>query len=90
MVRCVDSPPPVKVGACRAISHLLPESNHGMHEPQIMGLLTSLINLLKQVMHLYKLHELFELKVQDGVTVVLFYRLLMRRYILYLRHCKQQ
>ena len=51
MFHCVDSPPPVKVGACRAISNLLPESNQGMREPEIIGLLTSLIDLLKQVMH---------------------------------------
>ncbi|KAJ8637202.1 hypothetical protein MRB53_011469 [Persea americana] len=44
----LDFPPPVKVGACRAISNLLPESNQGMREPEIIGLLTSLIDLLKQ------------------------------------------
>lgn len=44
----LDVPSPVKVGACRAVSHLLPESNQGILQSQITGLLTSLTNLLKQ------------------------------------------
>ncbi|KAG1326960.1 importin-9 [Cocos nucifera] len=42
------SPPPVKVGACRALSQLLPESNHEIMQPYIMGLLSSLTELLRQ------------------------------------------
>ncbi|XP_058114945.1 uncharacterized protein LOC131257969 isoform X2 [Magnolia sinica] len=44
----LDVPPPVKVGACRTISQLLPESSQGILQPQIMGLLSSLLDLLKQ------------------------------------------
>ncbi|XVF43372.1 hypothetical protein PTKIN_Ptkin02bG0035000 [Pterospermum kingtungense] len=41
-------PPAVKVGACRALSQLLPEANKGVIEPQMMGLLSSLTDLLHQ------------------------------------------
>ncbi|XP_022724953.1 importin-9 isoform X2 [Durio zibethinus] len=41
-------PPAVKVGACRAISQLLPEANKSVIQPQMMGLLSSLTDLLHQ------------------------------------------
>ncbi|XP_019704252.1 uncharacterized protein [Elaeis guineensis] len=44
----LDVPPPVKVGACRALSQLLPESNREIIQPYIMGLLSSLTELLRQ------------------------------------------
>ncbi|XP_077222247.1 ARM repeat superfamily protein isoform X1 [Tasmannia lanceolata] len=44
----VNVPPPVKVGACRVISHLLPESNQSILQSQILSLLSSLTDLLKQ------------------------------------------
>ncbi|XP_026658254.1 importin-9 isoform X2 [Phoenix dactylifera] len=44
----LDVPPPVKVGACRALSQLLPESNHEIIQPHIIGLLSSLTELLRQ------------------------------------------
>lgn len=47
-------PPPVKVGACRALSQLLPECNHETIQPHIMGLLLSLTELLRQVVILSK------------------------------------
>lgn len=42
-----DVPPPVKVGACRALAELLPESNQSSM-PNIMGILSSLVDLLRQ------------------------------------------
>ncbi|KAE9446082.1 hypothetical protein C3L33_22005, partial [Rhododendron williamsianum] len=44
----MDVPPLVKVGACRALCHLLPDANKGMLQPHIMGLFSSLANLLNQ------------------------------------------
>ncbi|KAL5974466.1 hypothetical protein ACLOJK_031131 [Asimina triloba] len=44
----VNVAPPVKVGACRAISQLLTESDQRILQPQMMSLLPSLIDLLKQ------------------------------------------
>ncbi|XP_072973182.1 uncharacterized protein [Typha angustifolia] len=44
----LDVPPPVKVGACRALSQLLSESNQDLIQPHIMGLLSSLTDLLRQ------------------------------------------
>ncbi|XVE74462.1 hypothetical protein DITRI_Ditri12bG0018900 [Diplodiscus trichospermus] len=41
-------PPAVKVGACRALSQLLPEANRSVIQPQMMGLLSSLTDLLHQ------------------------------------------
>ncbi|KAL6838613.1 hypothetical protein ACP4OV_031570 [Aristida adscensionis] len=41
-------PPPVKVGACRALAQLLPESNQDLIQPNIMGILSSLVDLLRQ------------------------------------------
>ncbi|XP_066375650.1 uncharacterized protein [Miscanthus floridulus] len=43
-----DVPPPVKVGACRALAQLLPESNENLIQPNIMGILSSLVDLLRQ------------------------------------------
>ncbi|KAK9114633.1 hypothetical protein Syun_021430 [Stephania yunnanensis] len=42
-----DVPPPVKVGACRALSQLLPESSKGIVQSQLMALFSSLTDLLK-------------------------------------------
>ncbi|KAK5776797.1 uncharacterized protein LOC108479424 [Gossypium arboreum] len=42
----MDVPPAVKVGACRALSQLLPEANKSTIESQMMGLLSSLTDLL--------------------------------------------
>lgn len=42
-------PPPVKVGACRALAQLLPESNQDLIQPNVMGILSSLVDLLRQV-----------------------------------------
>ncbi|XP_041010366.1 importin-9 isoform X1 [Juglans microcarpa x Juglans regia] len=44
----MDVPPPVKVGACRALSQLLPEANKETIRPQMMGLFSSLVDLLNQ------------------------------------------
>ncbi|PON44541.1 Coatomer beta subunit [Parasponia andersonii] len=44
----MDVPPPVKVGACRALSQLLPEANKGIIQSQMMSLFSSLIDLLNQ------------------------------------------
>ncbi|GMI99842.1 hypothetical protein like AT1G26170 [Hibiscus trionum] len=44
----MNVPPAVKVGACRALSQLLPEANKSTIQPQMMGLLSSLTDLLHQ------------------------------------------
>ncbi|XP_060669537.1 uncharacterized protein LOC107428072 isoform X1 [Ziziphus jujuba] len=44
----MDVPPPVKVGACRALSQLLPEADRGIIQPQMMSLFSSLTDLLSQ------------------------------------------
>lgn len=44
----MDLPPPVKVGACRALSQLLPEANKGIIQSEIMTLFSSLTDLLNQ------------------------------------------
>ncbi|KAM0908835.1 hypothetical protein ACQ4PT_015180 [Festuca glaucescens] len=43
-----DVPPPVKVGACRALAQLLLESNQSSVQQNIMGILSSLVDLLRQ------------------------------------------
>ena len=42
-------PPPVKVGACRTLAQLLPESDQDLIQPNVMGILSSLVDLLRQV-----------------------------------------
>ncbi|CAL9216293.1 unnamed protein product [Arabidopsis halleri] len=44
----MDVPPPVKVGACRALLQLLPDMNSSVILPQIMNLFSSLTDLLHQ------------------------------------------
>ncbi|KVH96324.1 Armadillo-like helical [Cynara cardunculus var. scolymus] len=44
----MDVPAPVKVGACRALSQLLPDTNQGIPQPHILALFSSLTELLKQ------------------------------------------
>jgi len=41
-------PPPVKVGACRTLAQLLPESDQDLIQPNVMGILSSLVDLLRQ------------------------------------------
>ncbi|KAG2568297.1 hypothetical protein PVAP13_7NG307700 [Panicum virgatum] len=43
-----DVPPPVKVGACRTLAQLLPESDQDLIQPNVMGILSSLVDLLRQ------------------------------------------
>lgn len=49
LVYLCHRPPPVKVGACRALAQLLPESNQDLIQPNVMGILSSLVDLLRQV-----------------------------------------
>ncbi|KAG2377099.1 uncharacterized protein HKW66_Vig0176730 [Vigna angularis] len=42
----IDVPPPVKVGACRALSNLLPEATNEVIQSQLLGLFSSLTDLL--------------------------------------------
>lgn len=44
----MDVPPPVKVGACRAVSELLPDANKETLQSHILGLFSSLADLLNQ------------------------------------------
>ncbi|KAG9156858.1 hypothetical protein Leryth_020167 [Lithospermum erythrorhizon] len=52
----MDVPPPVKVGACRALSELLPDASKGIIQPNLMELFSSLTDLLNhasdETMHL--------------------------------------
>ncbi|XP_073314450.1 uncharacterized protein [Primulina huaijiensis] len=52
----MDVPPPVKVGACRALSELLPDSSGAILQPYALDLFSSLIDLLNnasdETMHL--------------------------------------
>ncbi|KAF3628037.1 putative protein VAC14 -like protein [Capsicum annuum] len=52
----MDMPPPVKVGACRALSQLLPDTNKEILCPHFLDILSSLTDLLKhasdETMHL--------------------------------------
>ncbi|GAB2297097.1 hypothetical protein Dimus_031196 [Dionaea muscipula] len=43
-----DVPPPVIIGACRALSHLLPEAHKEVIQPHLIRLFSSLTVLLKQ------------------------------------------
>uniref|UniRef100_A0A7N0ULB8 Importin N-terminal domain-containing protein n=1 Tax=Kalanchoe fedtschenkoi TaxID=63787 RepID=A0A7N0ULB8_KALFE len=43
-----EVPPPVKVGACRAISQILPESDRAVIQPHLMSIFSSLVDLLNQ------------------------------------------
>ncbi|KAF3792024.1 Importin-9 [Nymphaea thermarum] len=43
-----EVPPPVKVGACRALSQLLQDSNYDTMQPHIIGLFSAIVELLKQ------------------------------------------
>lgn len=42
-------PPPVKVGACRALSQLLPDTNKEILRPHFLDIFSSLTDLLKHV-----------------------------------------
>ncbi|CAA6670078.1 unnamed protein product [Spirodela intermedia] len=44
----LDASPPAKVGACQALSQLLSESDSGVLQTHVVGLFSSLIDLLKQ------------------------------------------
>ncbi|XP_028803455.1 importin-9 isoform X1 [Neltuma alba] len=44
----MDVPPPMKVGACRALCQLLPETKNEITQPQLLGLFSSLSELLSQ------------------------------------------
>lgn len=48
MINC-NRPPPVKVGACRALSQLLPDTNKEILCPHFLDILSSLTDLLKHV-----------------------------------------
>ncbi|KAL6558091.1 hypothetical protein OROMI_018441 [Orobanche minor] len=43
----MDVAPPVKVGTCRALSHLLPDDTSGIIQHHALDLFSSLIELLK-------------------------------------------
>ncbi|CAN6448698.1 unnamed protein product [Victoria cruziana] len=43
-----EVPPPVKVGACRALSQLLQDSNYKTIQPHILDLFSAIVELLKQ------------------------------------------
>ncbi|CAM9001255.1 unnamed protein product [Rhodiola kirilowii] len=41
-------PPPVKVGACRAVAQILPEADKSIIQPHLMSIFSSLVDLLNQ------------------------------------------
>ncbi|CAM8979910.1 unnamed protein product [Rhodiola kirilowii] len=43
-----EVPPPVKVGACRAVSQILPEADKSIIQPHLMSIFSSLVDLLNQ------------------------------------------
>ncbi|XP_073131458.1 uncharacterized protein [Henckelia pumila] len=67
----MDVPPPVKVGACRALSELLPDSSGGILQPHALDLFSSLIDLLKnasdETMHLVLETLQAAVKAGDGI-----------------------
>ncbi|KAK6921832.1 hypothetical protein RJ641_012339 [Dillenia turbinata] len=67
----MDVPPPVKVGACRALTQLLPEANREAVQPHIMGLFSSLIDLLNQASEetLHLVLETLQAAVKAGYEV---------------------
>ncbi|CAI0458771.1 unnamed protein product [Linum tenue] len=67
----MDVPPPVKVGACRALSQLLPEANREVVQPQLIGLLSSLTDLLQQASDetLHLVLETLQAAIKSGAEV---------------------
>ncbi|KAL8137791.1 hypothetical protein V2J09_003792 [Rumex salicifolius] len=55
----MDVPPPVKVGACRALSQLLPGAKQELIQAHIINIFSSLVELLKQASE-ETLHLVFE------------------------------
>lgn len=49
MINNYNRPPPVKVGACRALSQLLPDTNKEILRPHFLDIFSSLTDLLKHV-----------------------------------------
>ncbi|CAM9001254.1 unnamed protein product [Rhodiola kirilowii] len=43
-----EVPPPVKVGACRAVAQILPEADKSIIQPHLMSIFSSLVDLLNQ------------------------------------------
>ncbi|KAF5184289.1 importin-9-like [Thalictrum thalictroides] len=64
----LDVPAPVKVGACQALSQLLPEADKGIVQPHIMDLLSSLMDLLKHASYeaLHLILETLQAAVRAG------------------------
>lgn len=69
----MDVPPPVKVGACRALSELLSKANKGNFQPQMMGLFSSLADLLHQARDetLHLVLETLQAAIKAGFLTVL-------------------
>ena len=85
---CSRRPSPVKIGACQALSQLLPEANKENIQPQLMGLFSSLTDLLHQVM-LQEDSSILSLNVHLLVLLnSLPRRHLMKHYTWCLKHCK--
>ncbi|PIA39533.1 hypothetical protein AQUCO_02600173v1 [Aquilegia coerulea] len=64
----LDVPAPVKVGACQALSQLLPEADKGIFQPHVMDLLSSLMDLLKHASYetLHLILETLQAAVRAG------------------------
>ncbi|KAL8550997.1 hypothetical protein ACS0TY_000181 [Phlomoides rotata] len=68
----MDVPPPVKVGACRALSQLLPDATSGIIHHHALDLFSSLVDLLKnaseETMHLVLETLLAAVKAGHGIS----------------------
>lgn len=87
----LNRPPPVKVGACRALLQLLPDMNRSVILPQIMNLFSSLTDLLHQVN--YPIYDQFWLYVYFPCVTkdfCLFFRLQMKLWFWYLKLFNKQ
>lgn len=81
----------MKVGACRALSQLLPEANKGLVQPHMMSLFTSLANLLRQVLLCKYIPEIIGLILTFiSCSIILLHRHLKKLYTWYLKRCRQQ
>lgn len=85
----IDSPPPVKIGACHALSQLLPKANKDIIQPQMMGLFSSLTDLL-QVICGYVVSVMPFLKFYLVLIWLFLSRHLMKHCICYLKQCNLQ
>jgi len=74
-------PPPVKVGACRTLAQLLLESDQDLIQPNVMGILSSLVDLLRQASDetLHLVLETLQSAIKSGLSACLSIHFLAKR-----------